>query len=208
MIDSRQLSAVGLAVLVALSLFWVMHYLVLNRAAELKQRDAFSGIDFVRLKRDSDLETRARQKPVKPPPPKKPPPPQLKVQAAERPQNAPQPFKLPALNLAGNISGGPFLGNFSAGSGDGDLIPLMAIQPQYPRNAQRDGLEGEVIVEITVAPDGTVKSARVVSAKPRGVFESAAINAALKSKFRPKVVDGKPVEHKGLRPYQFKLGQE
>jgi periplasmic protein TonB len=205
--QARNMTAVGLAVLVALGLFWIMHYLVLNSSQEIRKTDSFSGIDFVRLKRDSDLETRTRQKPPKPPPPKTPPPPQLKVASTPKPDQNPTPFNMPNLNLSANISGGPFLGNFAAANmtGDGELIPILRIQPQYPREAQREGVTGQVVVEIVVAPDGTVRSVRVVSANPRGYFEQAALSAARKSKFRPKIVDGKAVEQKGIYPYDFKL---
>lgn len=175
--------------------------------------DTLPTIDFVRLKRTTELETRQRQKPEKPPPPKQPPPPQLKVQVASKADVAPVKFNVPNLNLATNISGGPFLGTFSAAdagnmAGDGELIPLVRIAPQYPRQALRDGISGEVVLEITVGPDGTVKSVRVKSAKPRGYFEPAATAAAYKGRFRPKVVDGQPVETKGEYTVKFNLDAE
>jgi protein TonB len=90
---------------------------------------------------------------------------------------------------------------------DGDLIPLQRIPPQYPRDAARAGITGWVIVEVLVNPDGTVRSARVTDAKPKGLFEAAAVQAALRFKFKPKVVDGKPVEQKGSQKIDFNLNQ-
>jgi periplasmic protein TonB len=63
-------------------------------------------------------------------------------------------------------------------------------------------------MEFIVNPDGTVRNVRIVSANPPGVFEQAAITAALKWKFKPKVVDGKPVQQKGVQPMVFKLEGE
>lgn len=206
----RTALAVGLAALVAFGLFWLMHLLIMGRDLGAKKDTTSAVIDFVRLKRDSQLETRTRSKPEKPPPPKQPPPPQMKVQAQAKPDMSPTPFNVPKMNLPTSITGGPFLGTFSAGDiqGDAELIPLVRIQPQYPRQAARDGVEGEVTLEITVGPDGIVKSARVKSAKPRGYFESAAIASAYKGRFRPKVVDGQPQETSGVYTIKFTMGNE
>jgi periplasmic protein TonB len=206
-LPARNLTAFGMAALVTLGLFWLMHYLVLNTAKEMTRPEPFGGVDFVRVKRDTDLETRQRTKPEKPPPPKNPPPPQLKVQAQQPQQQNPTPFNLPNLNLSANVTGGPFLGNFQAAnlSGDGELIPILRIQPQYPREAAREGLSGEVVVEAVVAPDGTVRTARVIRANPRGYFEQAALASVRKSKFRPKIVDGKAVEQTGVYSIIFNL---
>lgn len=206
----RTALAVGLAALVAFGLFWLMHLLIMGRDLGAKKDTTSAVIDFVRLKRDSELETRTRSKPEKPPPPKQPPPPQMKVQAQAKPDMSPTPFNVPKMNLPTSITGGPFLGTFAAGDiqGDAELIPLVRIAPQYPRQALRDGIAGEVTLEITVGPDGTVKSARVMSAKPRGYFESAAVAAAYKGRFRPKVVDGQPQETSGVYTVKFKMGEE
>lgn len=206
---ARSALAVVIAALIAIGLFWVMHLLIMGNDVGPKKDSATAVIDFVRLKRDTQLETRTRSKPEKPPPPKKPPPPQLNVQAQAKPDMAPTPFNVPKMNLPTSITGGPFLGTFAAGDiqGDGELIPLVRIAPQYPRQALRDGIAGEVTLEITVGPDGTVKSARVRSAKPRGYFESAAVSAAYKGRFRPKVVDGQPMETTGVYTVKFNLGE-
>ncbi|HEY0973878.1 MAG TPA: energy transducer TonB [Solimonas sp.] len=200
---------IGLAV--TFTMFATLQLMIQGGRYHAGETQTLATIDFVRLKRTTELETRQRQKPEKPPPPKQPPPPQLKVQAASKADVAPVKFTVPNLNLGTNISGGPFLGSFSAAgpiAGDGELIAMVRIAPQYPRQAALDGVSGEVLLEITVGPDGTVKSARVKSAKPRGYFESAAVAAAYKGRFRPKVVDGKPVETKGEYTVKFNMGAD
>ena len=200
------------ASLFAFALFWVLHALIFGRAHGLEKSDTLQTVDFVRLRKDTDTESRIRQKPPKPQPPKEPPPPKMQTMAPqERPNQQRLPFNIPNLNLGMNMGGGPFIGNLAAAAeagGYSDLIPMVALQPQYPRQAARDGIEGWVDVEITIGPDGAVKAARAKNAKPRGVFEAAAISAALKSRFRPKMVDGKGVEATGIRRYDFKLGNE
>lgn len=205
---TRVLSALTMAVVVAAALFWLMHYLVLSPGRERTAVEPFAGVDFVRVPRETRLETRQRVKPERPPPPKNPPPPKLRVQApAPSPQQAPAPFNMPRLDLAPNIAGGPFLGGFQAGdlSGDGELIPILRIAPQYPRQAAREGLSGSVTVEVVVGPDGLVRSSRVLKASPRGYFEQAALQSARRSKFRPRIVDGQPVEQTGTYDIVFSL---
>jgi protein TonB len=96
----------------------------------------------------------------------------------------------------------------SGGAGgmfDGDIIPLQRIPPQYPRDAARNGITGWVQLEVMVNADGTVRSARVLEAKPKGLFEAAAVAAVLRWKFKPKVVNGQPVTQKGAQRIEFNL---
>jgi protein TonB len=45
----------------------------------------------------------------------------------------------------------------------------------------------------------------VIDANPKGVFEREAIRAAWRYKFKPKLVDGKPVEQVATLPFEFNL---
>ena len=45
--------------------------------------------------------------------------------------------------------------------------------PEYPRGAERRGIEGYAVVEYTVTPEGTVTDVTVVEAEPEGVFDRA-----------------------------------
>ncbi len=57
------------------------------------------------------------------------------------------------------------------------------VQPMYPDLAKRMSLSGTVKIEIVVAPNGTVKDARVVGGHP--VLANAALDAAKKWRFEP-----------------------
>jgi TonB family protein len=57
------------------------------------------------------------------------------------------------------------------------------VQPAYPELARKMNLSGTVKVEVIVAPNGTVKEARVVGGHP--VLASAALDAAKKWRFDP-----------------------
>ncbi|MCH9827907.1 MAG: energy transducer TonB [Gammaproteobacteria bacterium] len=172
-------------------------------------------IDFVRLKRDSQVEQLQRRKPPPPPPPEPPPPPQqLKIATEAVDQAPPTPFKAPDLALGVDVGGGPVVGKLGGGGMpggggvfDGDIIPLQRIPPTYPSDARRAGITGWVVVEFVVNPDGSVRSAKAVEAKPRGLFDAAAISAALRWRFKPKTVNGIPVEQRGQQRIEFKLNK-
>ena len=55
------------------------------------------------------------------------------------------------------------------------------VQPLYPELARKMSLSGTVKIEVVVAPNGTVKEARVVGGHP--VLAGAALDAAKKWRF-------------------------
>jgi TonB family protein len=57
------------------------------------------------------------------------------------------------------------------------------VQPAYPELARKMNLAGTVKIEVVVAPNGTVKDARVVGGHP--VLANAALEAAKKWRFEP-----------------------
>jgi TonB family protein len=59
----------------------------------------------------------------------------------------------------------------------------IKVQPEYPDLARKMDLAGVVKIEVTVSPNGTVKSARVVGGHP--VLAGAALDAARKWRFEP-----------------------
>ena len=65
------------------------------------------------------------------------------------------------------------------------LRAISTPAPRYPAEALRSGTQGQVVVEITVAPDGSVSNARVVRADPPRVFDREALNAVRRWKFAP-----------------------
>ena len=84
----------------------------------------------------------------------------------------------------------------------------MKVAPQYPRRALSKGIEGFAVIEYTVTRQGTVRDPVVVESKPEGVFDKAAIKSASRYKYKPRVVDGQPVEVPGVRTkITFKLAK-
>ena len=59
---------------------------------------------------------------------------------------------------------------------------------------------------VVEAATGTVKDIVVVEAEPKRIFDDASIEAASRFKYRPRVVDGEPIEVRGVRNlFRFKL---
>jgi protein TonB len=84
-------------------------------------------------------------------------------------------------------------------SGDGEYLPIVKVAPIYPRRAQSRGISGYCIVEYTVTTSGAIRDPQAVDCEPAGVFEKASVKAALKFKYKPRVVDGEPIEVAGVQ---------
>ena len=61
------------------------------------------------------------------------------------------------------------------------------VQPEYPALAKKMNIAGTVKIEVVVAPNGTVKDARIVGGHP--VLATAALEAARKWRFEPAAVE-------------------
>lgn len=87
-----------------------------------------------------------------------------------------------------------------------DIRQIVGAPAEYPRRALRRNVEGSVVVSFTVTKTGDVADVQVVEADPEGYFEEAVIDAVEKYKFQPRIVNGNPVETKGIsRRVVFKL---
>ena len=104
----------------------------------------------------------------------------------------------PSLNIeraAVEIDTGLQLNNASISATDGEMLPLVAIAPQYPTRAAQRGIQGWCLVSFTVDGLGNVveDSIVVVDAEPTSIFDRSSIRAAGRFKFQPRVVDGQGV---------------
>jgi protein TonB len=71
-----------------------------------------------------------------------------------------------------------------AGRGNA-LVAISTPQPPYPPTALRGQVSGEVTVSFTVNVDGSVGNVRVVSARPRGVFDRGVASTVAGWRFQP-----------------------
>jgi protein TonB len=81
---------------------------------------------------------------------------------------------------------------------DGDAMPIVRVQPEYPPGAITSGKEGWVRVRFSVTAAGTVRDAIVVASEPGTVFDEAALRAVARWRYNPRVTDGVAVERVGL----------
>lgn len=189
------ISALG-CIGVTLGLFCFMATLITAGQPLSNKYAPESFIDFVRVKPQSQTETRDRKLPEKPKPPQQQPPKQVAA-VAKAETNVQQNLSMdtPLMDVPLGLSGGPYLGSYAAGDNvqDGDVLPLVRIEPQYPRKAAMNGTEGFVVLEFDITETGSVANVSVLEAQPQRSFDAAARQALLKWKYKPKVVDGKPV---------------
>jgi protein TonB len=99
--------------------------------------------------------------------------------------------------------------NTSFGNGDGDVRPIVRVEPKYPIEAARKGIEGWVKLAFSINNLGQVINAEVLEADPKRTFDRAALRALRKWKYKAQVIDGKPVTKDGLFVVlDFKLAVE
>jgi len=196
----RLISAGIFAAITTVGLVLLMHQLINKDWEAPDDREKFRFSD-VRMP-DREIETQYdQQKPEKPDEPEDVP-------------DIPEPdFDAPDVNADAVNIAAPTLdstvdvsfGNFKS---DGEYLPIVRVEPIYPTRAASRGIEGYVIVEFTVTSNGSVIDPVVVEAEPSTIFNSAAERAVTKWKYKPRVVDGTPVDVPGVRTMlTFRLDQ-
>jgi len=205
--DSRFLVSLLLGVAVTLVLFFIMQALIDSGDQAYRSDSDGQIMEFVRIKDDESLSLKDRRKPKKPEPPKEPPPPpKMIVEKQAKPTMNKVKIDIPNIDLPTIAGGGPFLGNWAGNPlAEGDVLPIVRIDPQWPREALVEGIEGYVIVEVIIAADGSVASAVVIESVPRRLFDRNVIRAVLKWKFKPRIINGVAVERRAIQRLDFSL---
>jgi TonB family protein len=197
----RLVIALSMAFLITVFLVYAMQRLIETGERALTEETRIYMPDFVRIEREEAVE-RKQVKPDKVPPPE------------ATPDNTVVPDTSEA-DTAGSVqvdfssgrSGGLDTGLSLTVAGvtgfemaDADYMPLVKVAPIYPRRAAARGLAGWVLLRFTVTITGAVTDVEVVESTDP-IFERAAVQAALKFKYKPRVVDGEPVEVTGVLHY-------
>lgn len=186
----RYLFGILIGAVVTFGLLWLMRSVIANPNAATDSGIKGVVVDFVKVQEDQEVEVK-RLKPKPPPPPDQPPPDMPKPRFDSEVTTG---VDIGAVDVEVNvdIQGGGF-------SHDGEYLPIVKVSPIYPRRAQSRGIEGYVLLEFVVTATGAVRDPVVIEAEPPGIFDRAAINAALKFKYKPKVLNGVPIEVSGVR---------
>jgi protein TonB len=166
-------------------------------------------LEFVRTVPEDFTRTKERRLPKKPDPPDKPPPPpKLRVNQQQKMTSGPINVDIPDIEMGFGDGGGPFIGQWRGnqqGNLDSDVVPIVRIAPQYPREALMKGIEGWVELEFVISADGAVVDPQVIAAEPVRMFNNAAMRAILRWKFRPRFADGRAISRRGRQVIEFKL---
>lgn len=183
--------ATVLGAVVAAGLLGLMQVLINTGKQALTDEKRSQIVDFVRIPKAETLETK-KPKPKKPPEPETPPP-----DIPETPQDQLDPSASNINVSAVAVDASIDIGGIGFEQSDGEYLPIVKVAPVYPRRAQERGIEGYVILEFTVTKLGTVVNPSVVETTS-SLFNKAAMNAALKFKYKPRVVNGEPVDVAGV----------
>ena len=191
----------ALGILVTLSLVILMYKLIDSGVKELDEKEGIKIPDFLHVERETT--TNAKKTEVKKPDDPEPPPPDIPQDQIdiEVPDSA---VNISAPVVAVNPNAG--LGNFAR---DSDFIPVYIPQPQYPRRAQTRGKGGYAVIEVIITTTGGVRDPKMIEEVPEGWgFGRAALKAADKLKYNPRVVDGVGQEVSGvLYKFTFRMDQ-
>jgi len=189
----RYVISIVVGSIVTVSLLFVMQLLIVTGKQALTDPRERHKLEFVRVKRNENLniEDIVPEKPPKPPetPPETPPQDLDNVNP-----DAPTINIAPPSVSANTDIGGPGGMNIA----EGDYLPIVRVAPVYPARALSRGLEGFVDLSFTVTSTGTVKDP-IILQSTSSLFERAATRAVLKFKYKPRVVDGIPVEVPGVK---------
>jgi len=190
----RYAFGVALGAVVTFGLFLIMQAVIANDEANIEEGVKGRLLDMVRLQEDEQIEIKKR----KPKPPPNMPKPTFESSDVSQGVDIGQ----VDIDINLDVGGGGF-------SSDGEYLPIVKVAPIYPRRAQTRGIEGYVLLEFIVTKTGAVSNPMVIESKPPGIFDRSALNAALKFKYKPKVVNGEPIDVAGVRNrITFELADE
>ena len=188
-----------LAIPVAIGLFYIMQSLV-DRDSKQEDTKARKIADIVVP--DKVIETNLKE--VLP----------EKIEDPEEPPPDLEPIEFDSDVDMGVVNNAPTTGislklnSSGMSSGDGEYLPIVKVAPIYPRRAQTRGISGYCIVEYTVTKTGSIRDPIAVDCQPSGIFDRASVKAATKFKYKPRVVDGEPIEVAGVQnKFTYELEQ-
>ena len=197
---NKYAAGIGFSSAITLALFFVMVILISLGDTGMKEDTSVKLADIIMPDREIDTFMTEVEKPDKP---------------EEQPEDIAQP-ELDLAPLTGiDVSIAKPKPNFKAGGSffrDGEYIPLFKVVPIYPRRAQERGTMGYALVEFTITDTGSVENAQTIEGycsskrpddpevqfRPCSMFNSASARAALKLKYKPKIVDGRAVPVDGV----------
>jgi len=179
------------SVFTTFSILWLMQVLIATGKGAITSKYEGRFVDFVRIKKDEDLDLK-NAKPKKPPEPEEPPP--DTPQQLDDIDTSAETVNIGAVDT--NVGVGAGIGGFNAG--EGEYLPIVKVAPIYPNRALSRGIEGWCIVEYTVTRSGTTANGKVVECTS-SLFANASLKASAKFKYKPRVINGTHIDVPGVQ---------
>ena len=186
----KHLPSIALVVLLHIALGYALVTGLARRVVEVIKQPIETKIIEEIKKPPPDVPPPPPPKLAAPPPPFIPPPeiniqvPQVQTQptittvTTVKPPPGPQVIAPPAPPAPPKPAGPPVRKEFKA---------AYRVEPQFPRQALRDGLSGRVVAHVYVEPNGGVSDVKIISSTNR-IFDREVIRALSQWKFNPEPV--------------------
>ena len=90
-----------------------------------------------------------------------------------------------------------------------DFVPIFIPRPDYPKHAQKIGVEGYAVIEFTISNEGRVTDIELVKESPESNgFGEEALKTGARLLYAPRFTDGVAEEVPGVRyKYSFKMAR-
>lgn len=184
-----------LGVVVAGLLTWFMYILIQFSEQKIDESARVHILDFVLLKRE-ETSTRKENRAERPDVSKAPPAPA----SPDADEGDADLGGIAVTALPADTGIRIDLGGIGSGLSEGEFLPIVKVAPVYPASASSRGIEGECVVEYTVTTAGATKDIRVVEELcTYSGFKRPSIAAAEKFRYKPRIINGEPVEVVGVR---------
>lgn len=192
-----------MAPVITVALFVLMGVLIFQDPNFRLEKTKHTHINFLRSYKETQVETLDRKKPEKPQEPNQetlaPPVSVQQTQQSQMPQNFQSFETFDSTDFSGGVAVSGVGGVTGAGvsTGNSGLTPLVRVQCDPPRQAKIEGIKGSITLRYNVNTNGMVEHVEVVDSKPARVFDQNCIRAMLQWRYKPKMLDGKPIAVNG-----------
>ncbi|AWB65391.1 iron siderophore transporter TonB [Saccharobesus litoralis] len=72
--------------------------------------------------------------------------------------------------------------------------PIVRVTPRFPKNTSNKSLSGYIKAKYVVKEDGRIGDVVILESQPKGFFDAEGIKAIKKWRYRPAILNGKPVD--------------
>ncbi len=136
------------------------------------------------------------------------PPPRPRPVVAAKPRLDPVPMPLAAKPPPAAAASAPQIAAITGNDAPADRAARPAAgnpPPRYPRVARRRGLQGRLVLRVSIGADGTAGRIEVIESSGHPVLDASALKAVAGWRFTPARQEGAPVTSRIDIPVSFRL---